>query len=294
MAVSGDLTLGGTLNITDAGGFTTARYTLFTYPPTGGLTYNGLMIGTTPDPSLCYTIDTNTPGTVYVTVAVVTTPLSIAQQPSSQTVSNGQPATFSVIATGDAPLSYQWRNNGSNLRNDGNVSGATSATLALSNITTNDAGSYDVVVANGCGSATSSPPATLTVIVPLTIISQPLSQDMVDGDTVTFSVDTTGGNTNLTYQWTLNGVPIPGATNSSYTITGVQDSDAGDYAVIISDGTKSVTSATATLTTCGTTGTPYIIPFFHRLGWQLNLAMSHLAGFQFLDVLLFESEAVKV
>ncbi len=79
------------------------------------------------------------------------------------------------------------------------------------------------------------------------LISPPLSQEVTYSDTVTFSVDT-GGNTNLTYQWTSNGVAIPGATNNSYSINKVQDSDAGDYAVIISDGTNSIVTAAAQLT----------------------------------------------
>ncbi len=76
----------------------------------------------------------------------------------------------------------------------------------------------------------------------------PLNQYVEDGDSVTFDVDT-GGNTNLTYQWTLNGNPIDGATNSTYTLDNVQDGDAGEYAVTISDGTNSLTTSSAQLTT---------------------------------------------
>jgi hypothetical protein len=76
----------------------------------------------------------------------------------------------------------------------------------------------------------------------------PISQEVEDGDSVTFGVDT-GGNTNLTFQWTLNGNPIDGATNSTYTIDNVQDGDAGEYAVTISDGTNFLTTTPAQLTT---------------------------------------------
>jgi polygalacturonase len=65
--VSGNLTLGGTLNVTDAGGFTNGAYTLFTYG--GGLTYNGVTIGTTPNTNFTYVIDTNTAGLVKLAVA---------------------------------------------------------------------------------------------------------------------------------------------------------------------------------------------------------------------------------
>jgi hypothetical protein len=66
-AVIGNLTLGGTLNITDAGGFTTNTYTLFTY--SGTLTYNGLAIENVPNWTYGYTISTNTPGQVSLVVS---------------------------------------------------------------------------------------------------------------------------------------------------------------------------------------------------------------------------------
>ncbi len=80
------------------------------------------------------------------------------------------------------------------------------------------------------------------------IAAPPLSQTVEDGDMVTFSANT-GGNTNLTFQWTFNGFAIPGATNSSYTIYNVQDSEAGFYACIVSDGTNSLLTPAAQLAT---------------------------------------------
>jgi len=67
-AVAGNLTLGGTLNITDAGGFSLGEYLLFTYG--GALTYNGVTIGTAPS-GYQYLIDTNTAGQVKLNVALV-------------------------------------------------------------------------------------------------------------------------------------------------------------------------------------------------------------------------------
>ena len=66
VAVSGDLTLDGRLDITDAGGFGPGVYTLFTY--NGVLTDNGLDVGTKPDMNLVYMISTNTPGQVKLNV----------------------------------------------------------------------------------------------------------------------------------------------------------------------------------------------------------------------------------
>ena len=88
------------------------------------------------------------------------------------------------------------------------------------------------------------------------LISPPLSQYVCEFDTVTFRVET-GGNPNLTYQWTFNGQPIAGATNDSYTISSVRSG--GDYAVIISDGTNSIITAAAQLTVGFATGDPALV-----------------------------------
>src|SRR5579859_1465763 len=79
---------------------------------------------------------------------------SITTQPQSQSVLLGSNATFSVVATGTAPLSYQWSLNQTNLVNSTHISGATASTLTVSNLVLADAGSYQVVVSNNHGSAT--------------------------------------------------------------------------------------------------------------------------------------------
>jgi hypothetical protein len=84
-------------------------------------------------------------------------PPTITTQPASQTVTAGQTATFSVAASGTAPLSYQWQKNGSS------ISGATSASYTTPATATADSGStFRVIVTNSVGSATSNN-ATLTV-----------------------------------------------------------------------------------------------------------------------------------
>lgn len=81
---------------------------------------------------------------------------SISVHPQSQGVEKGGTVTFSVVASGTPAPSYQWRRNGANL------SAATSATLALTNVQGQDRGDYTVQVSNSAGSVTSNP-ATLTV-----------------------------------------------------------------------------------------------------------------------------------
>src|ERR1035437_9573885 len=80
----------------------------------------------------------------------------ITAQPLSQTVNAGWDVIFTVTATGAAPLSYQWRKGGVN------VTGVISTFLMLSNVQTNQAGNYTVVITNAYGSVTSSV-AVLTV-----------------------------------------------------------------------------------------------------------------------------------
>src|SRR5436190_1620054 len=82
---------------------------------------------------------------------------SIVTQPAGQTVTVGQTATFMVVATGTAPLSYQWQKNGTA------ISGAASASYTTPVTTSADNGAlFRVMVSNSVGSVTSSA-ATLTV-----------------------------------------------------------------------------------------------------------------------------------
>ncbi len=80
----------------------------------------------------------------------VPTPPGIISQPTNQTVTVGGTATFSVVAGGTLPLSYQWNFNGTN------IDGATNATLVLTNVQVGQTGSYNVLVTNLSGSVLSS------------------------------------------------------------------------------------------------------------------------------------------
>jgi len=108
-----------------------------------------------------------------ITLANATTALteapSIARPPQGLTVTNGGPASFSVAAIGTPTLSYRWQFNGSNLADGGEISGSGTSNLTLSATTTNDAGSYAVVVTNTYGSVTSAP-AVLTLTWPAPLL----------------------------------------------------------------------------------------------------------------------------
>src|SRR5207244_2315729 len=170
----------------------------------------------------------------------VLAPPSITQQPVSLTVTQGMTASFTVTATGDPVLGYQWFLGASA------VPQATNASLNLNNVQASQAGSYKVVVSNGAGSATSQV-ASLTVLVPPSITQQPVSLTVTQGVTASFTVTATGDPV-LGYLWILGASAVPQATNASLNLNNVQASQAGNYKVVVSNGVGSVTSQVASLT----------------------------------------------
>jgi hypothetical protein len=170
---------------------------------------------------------------------------TISSEPRSLTVNAGGTAAFSVMAAGPS-LSYQWQENGANLTNGPNVTGAASAALTLSSVFGANAGSYAVVVSNASGAITSTPPALLTVVDPF-LAAQPVGGfTFLTGQTATLSVTAIG--TDLNYQWTFNGAAIPGQTNSLLALSNLVTGQAGSYAVVVSNIFGVVTSAAATVT----------------------------------------------
>src|SRR5438128_2102775 len=170
---------------------------------------------------------------------------TITTPPANQTVAAGQTATFTVVAGGTAPLSYQWQKSGAN------ITGATSASDTTPITTTADSGStFRVVVANTAGTVTSAA-ATLTVTaaaVAPTITTPPANQTVTAGQTATFTV-VAGGTAPLSYQWQKSGVNIAGATSASYTTQVTTTTDSGStFDVVVTNTAGTVTSAAATLT----------------------------------------------
>ena len=186
-----------------------------------------------------------TSSTVTLTVNANVVAPAITQQPANQAVSAGQTATFSVTATGTAPLTYQWQKGTTNIGGATSSSYTTPATTAADNNT-----QYKVVVSNSAGNATSNA-ATLTVnstpVAP-TITLQPADKTVTAGQTATFSVTATG-TAPLSYQWQKGTTNINGATSSSYTTPATTGADNGStFRVVVSNSIGSVTSFSATLT----------------------------------------------
>ena len=170
---------------------------------------------------------------------------SLMAQPESQSVVAGQTATFTVVASGTAPLSYQWQ------KGSAAIAGATSASYTTPATSISDNGTqFKVVVTNPAGSVASNP-AALTVTATATtpsITTQPANQSVSAGQTATFTV-AASGTAPLSYQWQKGGVAISGATSASYTTPATSVSDSGSqFRVVVSNSAGSATSNSATLT----------------------------------------------
>ncbi len=164
---------------------------------------------------------TNSYGSVTSSVAVLTVGFAPAfsAQPTNLTVLSGSNAIFNATVSGSATLVYQWRKNGTNLVNATGISGATSNVLTLTAVTTNSSGNYNLAVTNSFGAITSSV-AVLTVVLPPAITGSSLTNRTVQcgGNTNTFAV-TASGTPPLGIQWSLDGSPLTGATNTSLSLT---------------------------------------------------------------------------
>jgi Leucine-rich repeat (LRR) protein len=218
--------------------------------------FNGNPLSAATSPSLLLTnvqltnagnysvVVSNAAGSLTSAVAVLTVwaPPSISSQPQSLTNYVGTTASFSVSASGTPSPAYQWQFNGNNL------TAATGTSLLLSNVQLTNAGNYTVVVSNSVGSVTSAV-ATLAVWVPTApvILSQPQSQSNLIGTAASFSV-VAAGTLPLGYQWQFNGTNLGGETGTNLVLGGVQETNAGNYTVVVTNLAGSVTSAVAVLT----------------------------------------------
>jgi len=137
------------------------------------------------------------------------------QAPQSTTNNAGANVTIGSAVHGSSPIIYQWYKDGSA------VSGQTNASLVFTPSATSDAGNYTLVATNSSGALTSSV-VTLFLYGAPNIVQQSLPDIRVfAGASPVLQIAATGAQP-IQYQWSVGGTPIPGATNSSYTITNIQ------------------------------------------------------------------------
>ena len=199
-----------------------------------------------PSPTNCVAIATSGDGyhaTVLVQDPNLILPPRFIQQPIGAATQTNQPVILLSRAIGSSPMQSQWYFNGNQL------AGQTNNWLLLSSLQIGQGGNYQVVVTNNFGSITS---ATAIVWIPPVVIAQP-SATVIFGSNVSFNV-TAAGTPPFSYQWYFNGAPmtdsgrISGSTTTNLTIANFQPADLGNYTVVVSNLTGSVTSAPASVT----------------------------------------------
>ncbi len=169
---------------------------------------------------------------------------SVTSQPTSTVVcaGSGNSTTFSVSVTSTGTTTYQWKKNGNN------ISGATSSSYTINNISSADAGEYKVEITNSSGSVLSDP-AYLNTYISV----QPESKTTCINSATTLSITAAGNNP--TFQWYSNttnsstgGTAISGATATNYSPSVSSTGTYYYYCVVKSSGAASSCSTDITST----------------------------------------------
>jgi len=218
----------GTVDLTEGGRISGAQSATLTLSNVVAADAGGYSVVIT-DPS----------GSITSRVATLTVrdPVFVLQNLQSTYLNLRDNVAFSVVAAGTSPLSYQWHRGNVKLVDGGNVRGARTPTLSITNVLGGNAGDYFVVVSNSVGSITSIV-ATLFIPDPV-VFAVPYNQWVLPGDPIDLTVEADG--TALRYQWYKNGVKITGATNATVAFAAAKFSDAGDYIVEVTNGFGGVT-----------------------------------------------------
>jgi CotH kinase protein/Concanavalin A-like lectin/glucanases superfamily/Lamin Tail Domain/Immunoglobulin I-set domain len=158
-------------------------------------------------------------------------PANIVSQPKPVSLREGESANFTVEASSDSPLSYQWRKNGVP------IPGATAAHYAIASVQRGDDAIYDVVVTDLVGPIVSDG-VRLTVLINPSVIIVPLTQEVPLGGTATFSIKT-DGTLPMGYRWRRGSFTVTNVVLNSdqafLTIHNVQSGDAGSYSVVLTN-----------------------------------------------------------
>jgi Bacterial lectin len=175
------------------------------------------------------TVTSSTGAVVSTTCIVTPTAVTITPiLPANQTFAPGQ-LNFAATASGGVTNNLKW-----------------SATVGsfTTNVWTSPSsvGTY-TITATSVDNPAVSVATTAKISAPL-IQTQPVSQHVCTGSGLLLSVTASYVSS---YQWNLNGSPIPGATSSTYNVPGAAALNAGNYTVTVTNGISSVTSSVATI-----------------------------------------------
>ncbi len=201
-----------------------------------------------------HAVFTNAAGSIIsaaATLIVNTTP-TVTTNPLSQTVTAGNPVTFTASASGQPTPTVQWERSTDGGATFAPIAGATALSLTFSTAAGDNGNQYRAVFTNTCGKVTTSA-AVLTVNTPPQITLQPSNQTVCAGATATFMAAASGRPT-PTVQWQVsvaNGpfTNIPGATNTTLNVTGTTAAMNGNrYQAVFSNGVGTVTTNIVLLT----------------------------------------------
>ena len=176
---------------------------------------------------------TNDCGSATSAIATIT----VAEGPSATATSaltidecTGETLTLTADVTGTEPLTLEWQKDGVT------IPGAHDPSFTIAALTELDAGSYQLLVTNGCGFA-STEHFEVTLVVAPEITLAPTGDDLLcadQGNSHTFTVEATGTEP-LSYQWFKDGVALSGETDQTFTIFDIDEEDYGAYTVEVSN-----------------------------------------------------------
>ena len=220
--------------------------TIITYTGTISGAFNPTVViaGGSLDSSV--SIDASTPGQIKL---VAVPQVAITSQPQDLIVSTNSPATFTVAATGTAPIGYQWYYYGNSTNNTPVLEvNATNSSFTIPSAQTSDIGLYAVVVSNNYNFVLSRF-ASLIVGNVCPVLNGPFDLTVIQGNNANFSTTVVIANPPPTFQWQTNGVDVAGATNTSLTLTNVQYAALNGATVsVIASNAACITTNSATLT----------------------------------------------
>lgn len=154
-----------------------------------------------PGYDLCTGLGTPTGSNLITALCAIAAAPAILSQPTNTVVLRDGTGSLQTEVRGVPTLNYQWTLNGTNLP------GATASRYTFNHARSADAGDYRLIAVNDFGSVTSSI-ATVAIVDPPALLTQPLSQAALAGASVSFGV-TASGTGPLAYQWQHDGDNLP-------------------------------------------------------------------------------------
>lgn len=181
--------------------------------------------------------------TDFATIIVNQTVTINSQPITTQALCSNDTATFSVIASGTG-LTYQWYNGTTALTDDAFISGATTASLSISSLSTANSSTEYYCIVSGtspCNPVISDYSILIVNDIPTITLEPQNTQTVCAGESANFTINATGGN--LVYQWYKGATPlvdggnISGSNSPTLSINSTIPSDsATDYYCIVSNG----------------------------------------------------------